>query len=233
MNASIFKRIAAYLLDVLIVFLLSSMLSAVLPNNDKINAKSDEALNILDEFMQSVDEGDTTAMDEIAEQIDDINYDVQKLSIYSTLSTAVLYFLYFIVFESYNNGQTLGKRLLKIEVNDKDGQNASFRQILIRGLILYPIVLDVLNVVLISTLAKSTYLNWSSTLMMLYYCVFLLCFFTMLFKKRGLHDLLAGTVVLDASVDDESKVAAWQNSAEKSHEEEAYRKNHTSGKKKG
>lgn len=237
MNAGFFRRIGAYIIDVLIITIVTSMLGTVLPNNQKVVKASNEQMDLLSEFSEAISRNDQDSIDRITNEINDLSYEFSKLSVYSNLSGIILYFLYFIVFQRYNNGQTVGKKLLKIETIDGNGEVAGFKQLLIRGLILYSIAFDFLDIICLFIFKQSVYMNVSSILSWIRFIIFAGCIFTMMFSGRGLHDRVCGTsVIMVGSYKDdeeEDKVSSWKKTSEKAKRVNEYKGRHTSGKKKG
>ncbi len=235
MNAGFFRRLGAYLIDVIIIMIVASLFSRFLPNSEKINKLNNANANLLSDYSEILAEGDVDKIEDFSILITDYNYELTKLSLYTNLSTIVLYLLYFVGFQGYNNGQTVGKRLLKIEVVDNDDNNLSFKQLLIRGIILYPMVLSLLDTMLIHVLNKSNYISCSNIIAYMQYAIYFVCFITVIFGGRGIHDRIAGTRVIKygtISEEDDSKVSKWKKTAEKEKETRVYRENHTSGKRK-
>jgi uncharacterized RDD family membrane protein YckC len=235
MNAGFFRRLGAYLIDVIIIMIVVSLFSRFLPNSDKIDALNNANSNLLTDYSEILQEGDVDKINDFSALITDYNYELTKLSLYTNLSTIVLYILYFVGFQGYNNGQTVGKRLLKIEIVDDEDNNPNFKQLLIRGIILYPMVLSLLDTMLIHVLSKSSYISCSNVIAYIQYALYFVCFITVVFTGRGIHDKLAGTRVIKygtVSEEDESNVSKWKKTAEKEKVTRTYRVNHTSGKRK-
>jgi uncharacterized RDD family membrane protein YckC len=235
MNAGFFRRLGAYLIDVIIIMIVVSLFSRFLPNSDKIDALNNANSNLLTDYSKILQEGDVDKINDFSALITDYNYELTKLSLYTNLSTIVLYILYFVGFQGYNNGQTVGKRLLKIEIVDDEDNNPNFKQLLIRGIILYPMVLSLLDTMLIHVLSKSSYISCSNVIAYIQYALYFVCFITVVFAGRGIHDKLAGTRVIKYGTvleEDESNVSKWKKTAEKEKVTRTYRVNHTSGKRK-
>lgn len=185
------------------------------------------------DYYEDLADGDENNLIKYSAIINDLSYDLSKASIANNLISIGLYFLYFVVFQRYNNGQTIGKKLLKLEVVD-DEETVSFKKLLIRGIILYPMLFELLDVIIISILSKSLYIRLSTWISLVKYICFLGCFLPILIGKRGLHDKLANTdvIVVGSEIYDEGKATKWQKTAEKEKEIKKYRVNHTSGKRK-
>jgi len=235
MKASILRRLGAYLIDIFLIFFVSSLLSGFMPNNDKITKLSNENMEFLSKYYEVIEKGDLEGLDEYSNQLNKYNYDLNKLSVFSNLFTVGLYFLYFIVFQRYNNGQTVGKKLLKIEVIDDDGNIPSFKQMIIRGIIIYPMILSLIDIILILLLKEVAYMSISNIIIYIQYGLYIVCFVTSIMNGKGLHNKLAGTCVINVGTfdeEDESSVTKWKKTSERERETKKYRVNHTSGKRK-
>lgn len=233
-SAGFLKRIGAYLIDILIILLVSNIFNNFLPNNSEKLKLANENNDIITKYFSVIGENDEEEKI-YGEKVSNYSYELSKLSIYSNLLMIVLYFLYFIVFQSYNNGQTIGKKILKIEVVSEDDKEVSFKQLLIRGLILFPIVFNLLNIIALLIFKQSIYENISFVLSLAKYTLFLTCFISIIVSKRGIHDRIAGTsvVISGSSISEvEGKALKWKRVAEKEKDVKKYRTNHTSGKRK-
>lgn len=232
MSAGIFKRAGAYIIDIVLVMIMASLITSFIPNK-KINDLSLEYSEFVYENFNKMNSEDFD-IDGFNEKLDDYTYQISKASIGSNLVLISIYVLYFIGFNRYNNGQTVGKKLLKIEITDKDGNVPNIKQLCIRGLILYPIVFDILSVILISTLSKSLFLSISSGLSIIRFIILLICSISIIGTSDGIHDKLSGTkVVLFESMKEEDKATKWKKNSEKEKKLKSYKNNHTSGKKRG
>lgn len=228
-----FKRICAYLIDFIMVMILGTLLTSVMPNNQEAVEVSNESVKVMEEYFDAVKENDEEQIKELEVKVNDLSYDLAKVSTYSTIITIVLYFLYFIVFQSYNRGQTLGKVLFKIETVNELGIRASFGQILLRGLILYPILPNLLSLILLYC-SKTLYLNVAGYLSIIYYIIFIISFFMVIISNRGLHDRLSKTRVMEVSKEeDDGNVNKWQENSEKSNKIKNSNIKHMTGKRKG
>lgn len=127
-----------------------------------------------------------------------LRYSISSLGLHSLWVGLVFNFVYFGVFHArLGGGQTLGKRVVGIQVLKRDGTFLSFRDSLIRYLTLSGVFYSGLYESLVAFLpaqastAGAVFMSvvpWAS----------LACFVLVPFHplKRGLHDLLAGSVVV-------------------------------------
>ena len=230
MPASFIKRIGAYLIDIIIVVIVSSLITSFIPNK-KLNDLSYEYNKYILESYENYN-SDELDLDEVNKKLDDYTYLINKASIGSNLILISTYFLYFIVLNRYNSGQTVGKKLLNIEIVDYEGNTPNMKQLCIRGIILYPMVFDLLRVILILLLSKSLYLFVAPVLSLIRIIIFVVCCISIMIGS-GVHDKLSGTmVVLYKSMNEEdNKATKWKKKNEREKEIKIYKNNHTSGKR--
>jgi len=232
MSAGFLKRIGAYIIDFLIILLISNLLSSFLPNNNKIVKLTKEGNEIIDGYYKALIESSDN-IEEYSTKLNNYNYELGKLSVYSNLITISLYFLYFIIFQSYNNGQTVGKRLFKIEIRSCNGKELNYKQLFIRGIILYPIIINLLNIIAIIVCKQSVYEDVSFVTTFIKYLLFLICFISIVINHRGIHDKLSGTVVIvsgSVKENEEDQMTKWKKVSEKEKKLSKYGNNHTSGR---
>ena len=129
---------------------------------------------------------------------------LEKYSLFTNLWYIGLYFLYFVVFVYFNNGQTVGKKLFKLQVVDKTGDPASFSKLCVRSLIngsnLYCGVNFIVIIRILLSLANSSQVFFFSTIILgLINYVFEIAMVICLYVKKGeilLNDMVAGTKVI-------------------------------------
>ena len=112
-------------------------------------------------------------------------------------------FAYFGLFQKYNSGQTIGKKIMKIKVVDKDGKDPSLGKYFLRILPMYyisigsviPFALSSILVFVINSLVFSVIYS-----VLVYAFVILgIISFVMVYVRRdnrGLHDIISGTKVI-------------------------------------
>lgn len=189
-----YKRIFAYLIDVIIVALISSLLTAFLPISEKYKDASDDLMQTLKDFQdKKIDEN------EALQRFEDDSYVVSKESVSVSIVMVLAAVGYFVVFAYVQDGQTLGKRLMKIKIVSKDSKKLTLTNYLIRALIINSIFLNVVDIIIIVSLNKTAYFNVNDTLSIVRTCLYITIFFMILFNAdgRGLHDYLARTKVVD------------------------------------
>jgi len=192
MKATFFQRISAYFIDILIVSVLFSLVTYNI-NLDKRNDLNEELSNFLLETkdVQSYNE-------EQAQKLLDLQYEIEKESILVNGISLVVTIGYFVLFQYLNNGQTIGKKLLKLKIVGEDNKKVGLLKMLFRSIIIYGILTGLLNLMLINLLGKNSYLEVYSILTMIQSIFVIISILFILYRKdkRGLHDVMARTNVI-------------------------------------
>ena len=110
MVAHSFTRMISFLIDTIIVSLLLGLLTFWVPESKAYTEAMESQNDLLIEYSENKIDFNTFVDKNIQNQ-----YIVDKESILSTLVFCVISIGYFGTFAYYNNGQTLGKKLLKIK----------------------------------------------------------------------------------------------------------------------
>lgn len=187
------KRILAYLIDVVIVLLASSMLSSISylnPQLETYNKYYDEYSEKTKDYLDK-----KIADDEYLQITNDYSYKLERNSVYSSIISVVTILLYFGVFQKYNNGQTLGKKLLNIRVKG----NLNVFKYLLRTAIVYNVFINIAKIILIVALDQNQYLNANKYLYALALIVEVTIIVMVMLRKdhKGLHDLIVGSEVIE------------------------------------
>ena len=190
MKANIFKRVSAYLIDYFIVMFILSLITMGIGGNSTITK---EINNLAESYANK-----EITIEEYSEKTQELNYELQKSNVAVNAVSVTLFIGYFIVFAYFNKGQTIGKKLLKIKVVE-DNKKPSIKAMIIRGLFVYGILTGLYTAIFVNILNKK-YFNYGSAICSYIELFFVVVsFFMVLYKKdgRGLHDLMAGTSVIE------------------------------------
>jgi len=192
-KAYFFPRVLAYLIDIMIVTVLSSLVISVVPENKNYATYLTEYQKIQSSFL----EGDMDA-DEYVNKSAEIVYDIDYSNVLPMIVEVGVLILYFIVFQFYNKGQTLGKRLLKIRVVSENDGEVSMNQYILRSFIIPSIISKMLIIALVLFLGREYYYYCSFTVQGIQVMLIIVSIFMVMYSKtgRGLHDRLAKTKVI-------------------------------------
>lgn len=192
MKATFYERLASYIIDFLIVSSLLSIICYKLPDN------SSTYIEEINTIYESYTNNEITTTD-FADKYLDIVYNEEKKDILTPIISVILTIGYFIVFQYLNNGQTLGKKILKIQVVDKNtNKPPSILKGTIRTIFTLNIASNIITIILRTCVDKNTYLI-TSTILSIFDWIFLIITIVLMISKsscRGLHDLMANTIVM-------------------------------------
>lgn len=192
-NAVFLQRLAAYLIDVILIGLCVSLISSPFINTtavEKINSQ-------LQDVAVKLQNNDISYMSYIRE-VAVLGLESGKQNGVSTIITIVLEILYFVVFQIYNSGQTIGKKILKIKVVSKDGE-LTMNQMIGRSLLVNSILLSMISIVVISFVSNPMqYLYINGSFESIQYIFYLVTVLMVMFRKDhvSLHDFITNTRVV-------------------------------------
>lgn len=188
-----FPRAIAYIIDVLLVSIVCTGVLLLIPKNDTYQQYYNEYEQIQSDFIsEKIDSR------EYLDKSKDVIYGINSNNVISMIIEVVLIILYFIVFQFYNKGQTLGKKLMKLRVVSVKDNELSLDQVAYRALIINSILFNILSIGAVLFIGKSYYYYAYSGIQLLSSTVFFITILMILFRKdgRGLHDVIAGTKVI-------------------------------------
>lgn len=188
-----YKRILAYLIDIFIVICIATILTMFIP----VSKEYTNQMNELNAVLEDYSSGDISET-EYLEKFNDISYIVNKESVQVSIVSVVLSTIYFVVLAYYMNGQTFGKKIMKIQVVSANSKKLTMNNYLIRSLIVDSILMNTISIVTILFLEKSSYLKVYDVISTIFGAIYVVIFAMILFRQdgRGLHDLLANTKVI-------------------------------------
>lgn len=192
-NASFVQRLGALLVDLCLIFLVTSLFTSFLVNNDNYEKLSKESNQVMEDYVNSKIDPKT-----YVSRVGDISYDLSRETALVSILTIAVYILYFIVFQFYQKGQTLGKKLFKIRVVNNDSGDLSMNQLAIRSLLINNILVDIVVLAFSILGTRNTYFVSTSIVQIIQYILLFVTVLMVLSRKdkRGLHDLFANTKVI-------------------------------------
>lgn len=192
MKASFIKRLGAFIIDTMILSVIFSLVTIGFnSNNSDINK---ELTTILEQY-----ENSEITIEEYSDKVTNLNYELQKSSIIVNTVNVILYVGYFIVFGYLNKGQTLGKKICKIMIVNKDNGRPSIWNMVVRSIFIYGISTLLFSVIFVNILNNKIF-TYGYTIITYIEAIFMIiCFFMVLYKKdgKGLHDIIAKTYVIE------------------------------------
>jgi len=195
------KRLSAYLIDILFLFIVIGLISEI----KFINPYYDKYMESYEKYNEIVEDyaNDKITIEEFNESYGETYYLISKYSISYNIVIIVCELLYFGVFQKYNNGQTLGKKLMRIKVVNNDGsEKIGVIKSLIRTLTIFYIYIgSVIPLIINSILVfifKNNYVDISMIVSYTFLIISIASLILMIIRKdkRGLQDLITDTKVV-------------------------------------
>lgn len=200
-NAYFIKRLGALILDMIIVSIVVSMLTFFVNNNSNYEKLTKEYNDVMEQAMDK--KTSPKEYKKLLSKASDISYDLSKQTVVVSFVSLTMYILYFIVFQFYNKGQTIGKKLMKIKIESNDGKDLTMNQLAVRSLIINSILANLILLAVIILGSKDVYFVSSTTVSMIQYIIIFTTAIMILFRKdkRGLHDVITNTKVINEKIE--------------------------------
>lgn len=191
-KAFFIQRLAAFILDVFIVSMVASLISYPFLDLDSINKLNESSTQVVEDYMTQ-----KISINEYTSDSISISYEMARKQGVLSLITIFLNILYFVVFQVKNNGQTIGKKLLRIKVSSQDG-NLGMNQMIFRSLIINSILVDMVSFGILLFTSATIYFYGAGILSMIQFAIIAISGFMVMFSKKsqGIHDMVAHTDVV-------------------------------------
>ena len=202
------QRVLAFLIDLVLLSMITSLITMFIPVNDTATKLYEEQNRVLEGYVEG-----TVSMEEYVNQMVDISYDISRQTVIISIVAIVISLLYYVVYPCYNNGQTFGKKLMKIKLVKTNDKELTMNDLLIRSMINNSILVNIINVALVLFLGKNLYLSTSSFVSIIQYLVLTISLIMIAFTKnaQGLHDKAVHTEVVQADTVKEDALCQARN----------------------
>lgn len=193
MKSNSYKRITAYFVDIMIITFISSLITFVIPTSENYTKLTKQFSNLTEEYANQ-----KITKEEYLTKGSEINYSLSRETVAESIVTLVITISYFVVFTYFMNGETIGKKIMKIKITSNNHKKLTMNNYLVRSLIINSILLQFISILTILFLDKKTYLSVYNIISNVFSIIFVVSFMMILFRKdgRGLHDILANTKVI-------------------------------------
>lgn len=185
------QRFLAFIVDTLFVVLISSLIAFPFVDNASIEKLNMEMQEVSENYINSEIDINTYFA-----EYSSVVYQLSRKNGVVSFITIFIEILYFIVYQLYNKGQTLGKKLLKIRVESVDDGELTMNQMIFRVIIINSILYGFVSFALSIFASQSTYFYGILIFELIQYLVLLISGLMIMFGKRGLHDLVSHTKVV-------------------------------------
>ena len=192
-NALFSQRFLAFIIDFFFCFLIIWAVTMPFGTNDKVYELREERTGVINEFLNG-----EIGLTPMVRNAFELQYYISQERIVISVITLMVYVGYFIIYGFIKNGQTLGKRLLRIRiVHIEEEKKIRIINIFIRSLIINWIFINMIAIVFVLIGNKEFFSRGMFVAELSQIIVFFVCFMGITInERRGLHDKLASTIVI-------------------------------------
>ena len=203
-----FKRVVAYVIDMFVVLLLSSMIVYIINGGNNRDAAYFDNLRILNEKVKVTEEKykkeEITKEEydelykEYLKESDDLYYNNVVDTVDVSIATASISLVYYVILCYFCHGITLGKYIMKLRIVSANDKELNLGHYLIRGLLVNLILSNLINITFVYSMSKETFLSIYPKLSSALSIFLLVTILFIMYREdgRGLHDLLSNTKVI-------------------------------------
>lgn len=192
MKATTVKRMLAYFIDIMIILFTIGIVVNV-KEKDKTVMQLRSDIQIVNELYAN---GEIKFHDYF-DRWTVINQQIDQECVIYFIFNILLILIYFVLLPKVWNGQTVGKKILKLKVVSNNNENVTIVQYLIRNMLINGLAQMILILLSLYLLPSSMYFIFSSILTFIQLILVIISVFMILYRKdkRGLHDIFSGTKV--------------------------------------
>ena len=193
-----FKRLIAFLLDMILVYIFANLLFMVCFNDSYVkNLKSsEEYLSTINSILEANKKEKDKQV--ILDKTKEINYNFLKSGTTLTIITLTIEIMYFVFAQYFNKGQTLGKKLMKIRIKQQDEEKLNAGLFVLRESVLFVLPIQIIDVICLISTKMNTYfiINNATTNIQNLITIAIIAFILFRSDGRGLHEMLSHTEVV-------------------------------------
>ncbi|MBR3210335.1 MAG: RDD family protein [Bacilli bacterium] len=185
-------RSIAFLFDMFLVLLLSSVLATPFVNSDKITSLAKDSQTLLEKYNKK----EVTEQEYMVE-MSNLEYQVATSTELVSLFGVFVGLIYFVIVPLYNKGQTLGKKIMKIRIVSTY-KDLNSNQLVFRSFIANAILLKFVSVLLLMFASRDVYTSCVESLTVTQYLIMAVSMVMVIVNKNGmsLHDGVVHTKVV-------------------------------------
>lgn len=192
MTSGLGRRVGAYIIDYFIISILILILTVFIPVTTQEVDHSNTIISKTSQFAK----GEIT-LPEYYTDYQEIAYNLAKLDLPINIANVVIIFIYFIIIPYFQNGQTFGKKLLKIRVVKEKGK-LTILDLIIRAIINEKLLTLIIALGVVYLTKAALYNTIVSSLNMVQGGLIIASIGMILFRKDrlGLQDIITKTKVV-------------------------------------
>ena len=189
----VISRFLAFIIDCFLISMLVSLISYPFLDFDTIDILNQSFNQISTDYINRVID-----VEAYISSATSIFYRLAKKQGLYSLMLILFNILYFVVYQFYNDGQTIGKKLMKIKVVSYDSKKLTMDNYIFRASIVNSIVIDMIIFAFVIFASEKVWFVGVGLVGAIEYIFLFICSFMIIFGKdcRGLHDLISNTKVI-------------------------------------
>jgi len=192
MEASFKKRLGAYVMDWLLIILMTTIISLFIPINENVLTLNKELSNLQTDYLNH-----QLNFTEYFIQSANIVKDLDQQQIMFYVVTIIVIISYFVIWPFYHNGQTVGKYKLKIKVITDNNDKPTINDLLLRNIIINGLGYLLIQLLIVNILPSESYYVTLSFLSVVQLIILITSLIMIIKNKKGLHDVIVKTKVIE------------------------------------
>ena len=201
MSATFGRRFASYIVDFLILSFALNLVMLIIPENKNVTKLNKQLEEVTSEYVESG--GASISASEMQKYVNDsasLSYRIDKENFLYSIIVIVIYILYYVVFQFFNKGQTLGKKLMGIRVEKENGE-LTINDFIFRSFIINSLLYSMITLVLLFTTKDAAYLYSIGILGFIQFVVMLVSALMIGIRKdkKALQDIITKTKVVEVT----------------------------------
>lgn len=191
-KAVFFQRLIAFIIDLMIVSILASIISIPFIDSKKIDDLNEKSVDLVEKYSNKK----VNTNEYVAEYIN-ISYDLARESGPITIIELLVGISLYIILPLYYNGQTIGKKILKIRIKSDVGELTS-NQLIFRAFIANSMLVNIISLFLMIFSSREIYFYCVGLFLLIQYIITFISIIMVMYTKNGLaiHDKLVHTRVV-------------------------------------
>ena len=193
MKVYFLQRFLSYFIDTILISFIAALFTFFIPTTMAYKESVDGIKTISQQYL----DGEITE-DLYLESYSKYNYTVQKDSAVIVVIQQLVTVAYFGTYAYYNNGKTVGKKLMKCRVVDEKGNNASHFSLITRTVLIHGVVFSCFSLLFLLFMNANQYFQATNIINSIQSVFLISSVFMIMFRKdgKGLHDFISKTKVI-------------------------------------